>query len=90
MPPTVTVPSYVVGGPMTGPTAPVSSVGSPKMLPMRVFDGLISQVSLPEKRLLEVSRSVTVPASGPVVIWRWFVLSTWSYAPKNQSRSFRM
>ena len=33
---------------MSGADGPVSSVGSPKTLPISVFEGLINQVSLPE------------------------------------------
>ena len=42
---------------MTGATAPTSSVGSPKTVAINVLDGVIVQVSLPAKRLLDVSRS---------------------------------
>ena len=62
--------SFVRGGrPDDGPTAPVSSVGSPKTLPTSVCPWPKFHVSLPEKRLLDVFTCVIVPSSvsGPVV-----------------------
>jgi hypothetical protein len=55
---------------MTGATAPTSSVGSPKTVPIRVCDGVIVHVSFPEYRLLFVSRSVMTPSAGPWVTCR--------------------
>jgi hypothetical protein len=65
---------------MTGPTAPSSFVGSPKIVPMRVCWSPMRQVSLPEYRLLVVWRLVVSPmtSSGPCVIWVSCELWTWS------------